>query len=809
MNMCLRTGLLVVFFLLCPLIQYGQTTDFTGIRIFINPGHGGHDSDDRHIIATDFWESEGNLEKGLFLRDLLSDRNATVFMSRTTNFSSDDLPLSTIAAMANTANADIFLSIHSNGYDGTRNQPLVLFRGYDDQPVFPAAKEMAHILWNKLFEKGNCWTHMFEWVKGDWTFYPEWGYQVGLGVLRTLTMPGVLSEGSFHDYIPESWRLRNTEYLHHESWAFLRALTEFENVSSEPTGIIAGTVRDKLTSPDYYFQPGTKDEAAPINDATVTLISGNISVTTDDLNNGFFMYDSLPPGDYELICSGIPDFLNDTVTVTVVAGKTTLVDFLPDFDTTIVPLITEFLPGTADSLPFNQDFTFVFNVPMDRNAVQAALQIDPAADLVCEWDAKGKVMTVRPETGFASKTSYQLRLTTGARSYWNVPLQSEFKYDFVTRSRTKLIIEQIFPSDLSTGVTLYPQVRVYFDALPDQASASGGIRVVNSQSDELSKLRESFTSSAGKGMYSFELAQPLALNSQYRIVLDAGVKDITGTSLGENTEVVFYTRKKAYESGTVIEAFDDISGFWDPEASGSTTGTDNPLTTFTASYDVLHSGSASGRLDYVFTDDNGGLCRVFDTRKPVIGSNTSQSFGMWVFGDLSNNILEYWFYSPGSVNQIVVADTIDWAGWDLITIPFSHIGGSGEWQYHSLVIRQQPSGAKSGTMFFDEAIVFTPTGTDDNLYQDALLDYYPNPLNTNGVVTFVPRYRSLAVLDIYSSDGRLTENLFTGAVDPEPHTVQWLPSASVAPGVYTLRLSLRTEGEVVWHHLARRWVVIR
>jgi hypothetical protein len=51
--------------LLClPLFIYGQRTDFSGLKIFINPGHGGHDSDDRHMIATDFWESEGNLSRG-------------------------------------------------------------------------------------------------------------------------------------------------------------------------------------------------------------------------------------------------------------------------------------------------------------------------------------------------------------------------------------------------------------------------------------------------------------------------------------------------------------------------------------------------------------------------------------------------------------------------------------------------------------------------------------------------------------------------------------------------------------------------
>ena len=134
------SALILAALALVPVTVSGQKADFSGIKIFVNPGHGGHDGDDRHMIATDFWESEGNLEKGLFLRQLLEARNATVYMSRTTNFTSDDLALSSIAAMANAANADIFLSIHSNGFDGTRNQPLMLFRGWDNDPVYPAAK---------------------------------------------------------------------------------------------------------------------------------------------------------------------------------------------------------------------------------------------------------------------------------------------------------------------------------------------------------------------------------------------------------------------------------------------------------------------------------------------------------------------------------------------------------------------------------------------------------------------------------------------------------------------------------------------
>lgn len=795
--------------MLLPAVQYGQRTDFTGLKVFINPGHGGHDGDDRHMIATDFWESEGNLTKGLFLRQLLEDRNAAVYMSRTTNYTSDDLALSTIATMANTANADIFLSIHSNGFDGTRNQPLVLFRGYDNDPVYPAAKTLAQILWEKLYEKGNCWTHTSEWVKGDWTFYPEWGDKVGLGVLRTLTLPGVLSEGSYHDYIPEGWRLRNENHLHHEAWAMLRALQQFYSITPEPSGVIAGTVRDELTSPSWYYKPGTRDQHLPVNGATVTIMPLGRTVTLDNLNNGFFMFDSVPPGTYQVIAGGMADFYNDTVTAVVTAGKTAMADLLPSFDTARVPMVTEYLPVTTDSLPFNQAFVLKFNVPMDRNAVQAALVFEPAVAVTCEWDEKGKILTVKPSTGFASKTPYILKLTTSAASLWHVPLQAEFVLNFVTKARPRLVTEQVWPAQGATGITLYPRITLRFDAPLDQASATAGIRVLDSQSAPLARQREIFSQSGGKGTYSFEPASPLQSGSVYTIEIDASVKDIAGVTVGSKSTVSFTTRTKGYPAGNTVEAFENIGAFWDPEASGSTTGTDNPLTTFTSSSTIFKSAPLAGRLDYVFTGDDGGVCRVFNTAKPSIGSNTSLVFAMWVYGDLSYNELEYWYYSPGSINQIVPAATINWAGWDLIAIPFSSIGGSGDWQYHSIVVRQTGSGLRSGTMYFDDAMVITPTGIEDQEDDASGLSVYPNPVKTEGTVSFFLQAPADVDVSLFSSDGSQAVVLFNGDLGAGENSIRWYPSPAVAPGVYTLRLGIRHGNDFAWHRTSRQWVVVR
>lgn len=783
---------------------YSQSTDFTGYRFYINPGHGGYDSNDRYIPATGFWESDGNLEKGLFLRELLKNLNATIYMSRTTNTTADDLSLSAIDEMANAANVDFFLSIHSNGFAGTQNQPLTLFRGYDDQPVFTEAKNMAEIIWQKLYEKGNCWTSTNPYVKGDWTFYPDWGDKVGLGVLRTLTMPGVLSEGSFHDYVPESWRLRNPDFLHHESWAFLRSFIEFYNIASPEHGIIAGVIRDTLQTPSWYFRPGTRDGKMPVNGASVTLIPGGKIYQVDTLNNGFFFFDSLAPGDYKLYFDGLDEYYEDSLVVTAVANKTTLADIYLQKDTTIAPELLGVSPDLTDSITFNQEFTFSFSISMDPASVEEAIQFVPDVNLEFTWDKDYKNVKVKALEGLQSGTKYLIKVTTAAASRWNVRIEEEQQFSFATFYRSKLKIEKIFPADGLKDITLYPQVRIYFDAPLNESSASTNIRVLNNSGQILTRKNEKFINENGETAYFFEFEKPLERNERHRISLNAELTDAGGISLGEPVEISFTTRSEKYDTGEVIEPFETISNFWDPEASGSTLGTDNPLTTFTASQDVVFSGLYSGRLNYVFTG-SGGVCRVFNTQKPSIGKDENSVFGIWVFGDLSYNQLEYWFYSSASENQIVFIDEIDWAGWDYKTVPVNSIGTSGEIQFHSMVIRQSDTGSAAGTIWFDNATIYNP---EEEINDETIL-FYPNPLTGRGTVKFSLAENSYVSISIFSMDGRKVLDIFRGNLDSGLQEIQWRPTSSFANGLYILRMHINPGDGSPEKTSTWKWVIAR
>ena len=147
-----------------------KAADFTGTKIYINPGHGGWDANDRNLATINFplgdtlgfYESKSNLLKGLHLRDLLQANGATVIMSRTKNRTEDDRSLSEIAAEANYNNVDAFLSIHSNavGNNIGTNYLLLLFHGKDLKPKIPSSLTMCNASWPRLMSNQlTVWTH--------------------------------------------------------------------------------------------------------------------------------------------------------------------------------------------------------------------------------------------------------------------------------------------------------------------------------------------------------------------------------------------------------------------------------------------------------------------------------------------------------------------------------------------------------------------------------------------------------------------------------------------------------------------------
>ena len=322
-----------ILFLLVILTSIAaQAGDLTGIKIYLNPGHGGYDSDDRSIWTipvpetwtnpNGFWESKSNLIKGLVLRDMLKAAGAEVIMSRVTNTTADDRNLSEIAQEANANNVDHFLSIHSNAHNTVTNYLLLLYHGYDNNPTVPASLPMSQNAWPiQLNNPLTVWSSTGINTRGDFTFY---GNTSGLGVLRPLTVPGFLSEGSFHDYAPETHRLCNDDYYKLEALRMFKHFNVYFDKDMPVNGTIAGWVKsgnEVINIPNFSYLRGTADQWLPLNGTKVELLDEtgqDVKETyiTDNWFNGVFAFYDLTPGDYKLRFS-LTNYDSKTVDITL------------------------------------------------------------------------------------------------------------------------------------------------------------------------------------------------------------------------------------------------------------------------------------------------------------------------------------------------------------------------------------------------------------------------------------------------------------------------------------------------------------
>lgn len=746
----------------------------TAPRICIDPGHGGHEAaNDRYIPETGFWESDANWAKANYLKPMLTDLGASVKITRNGNSDSDDLGLSTRSQIANDFNADYFHSIHSNGYNGTSNYTLMLFRGYDNDPVYDNSKVMGAILADQIYATNRTTA---KYNRGDWDFY-NWGYQVGLGVLSGLQMAGTLSEGSFHDYIPESWRLMNGNYRKHEALAIARSFVQFFNATPVVYGSIAGIVRDPSETVTYYHFAGS-DAYKPVNNLVITLQPGNRVCYGDDKNNGFFLFDSLAPGTYKVYYQA-EYYKTDSSTIVVTANKTTFADkSLTLLHNPNAPQVVSCTPlNGAQNVGLRTPIVFNFDIKMDRTSTQSALTIQPYVNGSYSWANNDKQLTFTPSLNYQTGAEITVTLKNTAKTIFDVPLTNNYVTKFKTRS--KLNIVDVYPKHGNNDVSTTVNVRILFDAPINSNTMAGNISFTNSAGTSVNVYVDN--TAYALGQITFDPKNPLIPGESYNINLKKNLADTEGLKLGVDTTITFTVDSEVYQSGTVLDEFEAIGGWWDPNNSGSTVGTDPTTTTFTIVTNRKVNGTNSGKLSYTFTENSGGVCRAHNSTKPNIGSSTTSKVGMWVYGDLSYNTLEYWFYYSSSSNAIVKVDTLNWTGWKLKYINTSDITGTGDKLFHSIVVKQQENGAKTGAIYVDDLQKDIVTGVESeeeelsaipNSY--SLDQNFPNPFNPSTQIRFSLPETANVSLTIFNVLGEKIMTLVNNeSLNSGTHTFTW------------------------------------
>lgn len=728
------------------------STNPADYKIYINPGHGGYDSDDRQmnlypifINSTvnsaagytreqTFFESTSNLDKGLRLDTMLSSLGFQTKMSRITNTTADDRSLSGISREASDWNADFMLSIHSNAgnpsnyilqiHSGiTPGDPYGL-NGYPEkvpQAVCDEARAITTIMAaNQYMNEVSCWSREPR-VDGDKTFARTiMGWDNGYGVLRNLKVPGTISEGMMHDYLPETYRLMNIDYKRQESFYFAKTFMEHFCQSQLPYGAIGGKINDdyqKQIFPDYRPRRDTRDVFRPINRGVVELWKDNekiASYTTDTLYNGCYFFWNLQPGTY-VVKATPKDYYPQEDTLVVENNKISYANFALSMQRATPLEVVEYSPHVelTDSQLVSVTVAIDFNWDAQEDSTTAAFSITPSVDGAVTYEEGGRRLRFTPTKRFEPDTEYTVSLSTQAcHPDFNLDnhMREPFSFKFRTSNRGSLSVVQTYPVEGATDVPLRPSFISIVDG-PLTTAARNNMGVLTPDGELLKPVRTSMKTDGAPEPYgyaSFEVPGALKPHTQYKLVLLPQLSDVNGVLMNDTFYVSFTTGQDVEPTTTLYNPLDTLY------FKADTANSFGVSYISTIRYDKKkYEGPASNKLEYNYSEVDGEALYIGNNMGDIKG-NSNSTFAMHVCGNYSFNTLYAKWAVEGDIKYTKICD-LDYAGWIYQEADMSALPIGVDYQFMGLrLVRQNSFLSQKGEFYVDAMRVeFEPSTSAD------------------------------------------------------------------------------------------------
>lgn len=677
-----------------------QSTNPADYKIYINPGHGGYDSDDRQmnlypifIQSTlnsaagytreqTFFESTSNLDKGLRLDTMLRALGFQTKLSRVTNTTADDRSLSGISKEASDWNADFMLSIHSNAgnpsnyilqiHSGiTPGDPYGL-NGYPEkvpQAVCDEARAITLLMAENQYKNDvSSWSREPR-VDGDKTFARTiMGWSNGYGVLRNLKVPGTISEGMMHDYLPETYRLMNLDYKRQESFYFAKTFMEHFCSDKLPYGAIGGKINDdyqKQVFPDYKPRRDSRDVYMPINRGLVELWQNDVKIasyTTDTLYNGCYFFWNLQPGTYTV--KAMPEgYYPQERTLEVENNEISYANFALSMQRATPLEVVKYSPHVelTDSQLVSVTVALDFNWDAHEDSTSAAFSISPKIEGSITYEEAGRRLRFTPTKRFEPGTEYTVTLGTGAcHPDFNLEnhMREPFSFRFRTSLRGSLTVLQTYPEANAKNVSLRPTLVAIVDGSLT-TDARNNVGVMDADGNVLKPVRQSMKLNMAPepyGYVAFEVSGDLEPNKDYKLMLLPALTDVNGVLLNDTIFVPFTTGQDSEPAINMCNPLDTLYFLYDKENSFGVSYANTVIYNKTK-----YEGQNSNKLEYTFSASDAEVFYVEKNISHTMG-NSQSVFGLHVCGNYSFNTLYAKWVAEGDIKYTKICD-LDYAGW--------------------------------------------------------------------------------------------------------------------------------------------------
>jgi N-acetylmuramoyl-L-alanine amidase len=819
-----------VVVLLIPFISlYAQVTGLAGWDIFVDPGH----SQKENMGIYNHSEAERNLRVALNLRDLLLNTTDidTVYLCRTND--QQLVSLSQRTDLANRLGASWYHSIHSDAETPPANSTMLLWgQYYNGQEKVPhGGKEMADIMVNLLTRgmRVNTRGSIGDCSYYTWSDYCKTSGGPYLHVNRTTSMPSELSEAGSHTNPTQNQRFMNAEWKRLEAYTLYWSILQYFEIERPPVGIATGIIKDFETS-------------TPVNGARVE-INGQIyttdtfealfykySTNPEQLHNGFYFIENLPPDQTLEMIVAADGFYRDTLNVTIGNNFFTFKDVT--LISTMPPKVLSTIPAEgATNVPAWENVVLHFSRPMDTLSVRNHLTLNPASKVALVWSEQNTQLTLVPDS-LEFETNYAITVGAETKDVFLHPFDGNgdgvegdrFLLTFVTgpRDMTAPNIAVSFPPQNGKGIELLPIVTLTFDETIDSVSVTDGILLLERFKDHspVNGVWKHYVLNR-QSVFCFFPAEKLFPNELYVIRVYPGLQDLFGNEMTKSKSYTFKTTDTDVQL-TKIDDFerDLTANWWNPQQSGTTAGILTEVTNRAPNTERVNlaTGSAvSFQANYGWDlNASAWIIRLYlgGGAPRNITFDASSMLQIYVFGDGSGNQFRFalddnYPSSTSENHEVSPWYPIDWIGWKLVSWNM-RTDGTGEWlgdgnldgrlRFDSIQLTYNPGSPVQGTLYFDDlqlaqklpAGVDEPVATAPETYR--LYQNYPNPFNPTTTISYQVAEHSVPVkLTIFDALGQEVRALVHQQQSAGNYAVIWdgrdNSGRAVASGTYLYKLT--------------------
>jgi hypothetical protein len=467
----------------------------------------------------------------------------------------------------------------------------------------------------------------------------------------------------------------------------------------------------------------------PVNGAKIKLQPGDLEYTVDSLNNGFFLFDNLEPGTYQIEIEADKYIMQRFDSVVVDSNTVTYQLVFLEQDRSDSMMVLDYAPKveSGERVSAATPIFFHFNFEVDRRSFENAFSISPEVEGTFSYENQERTVLFAPVAPLDTSTIYTVTLDKSVEHIGGLPMVDNFTFSFLTAGKNRLSVVNIYPRNGMNNVYENTQIRIHFDGRLVVENLSNLIWLEDMEGNILNRTGIEVNAFSGNvGSYAFTPTE-LEAGKTYKLQLSADLTDADGLELWENQEILFEV-KPVYESeASIVFDFEQSALLWTVDSENSiniTEGAGNRILRYST---IKLFDGYSYRLLYDFNAPEAQI--VVRPPESLFSVQDSQNIGLYVFGNLSDNHLFLLFKKDGVEHEILLTE-IDFAGWQFktCTLNFPEKNEHYDFSGFKLVSGQTPFSA-TGIIVFDNIVlsdsIFTSAKKIAN--NEIGIKIYPNP----------------------------------------------------------------------------------